>query len=624
VTKGKKRRYFPFVVHHPDNSSSVSTRVKIEASRSVHEPRRSGRLGCKTTNGKVAERQLELIARPAFEISDDVRKEVKRLSESGNESRGAIFTRKEVVEFILDLVGYTIDQPLHKLRMLEPSFGEGSFLFPIVDRLLCSFRKSKSSNAFNALKNALCAIEIHQESFNSTRAKVILKLREESFTAAEATDLTDAWVRNGDFLLESLEPGFHFVVGNPPYMRQELISDILIAEYRRRYATIYDRADIYVPFIERSLSLLLPNAGLGFICADRWMKNRYGGPLRKMIADGYRLKFYIDMVDTDAFHSDVMAYPAITIISREQGGSTRIAHKPRIDATGLRQLSRSLTANREELGPNIKEMDGVVAGAEPWILESSDQTAVLRRLEKAFPTLEEAGCKVGIGVATGADSVFIDRMEKLDVEESRKLPLAMTTDIQSGIVKWRGYGVLNPFEADGKLVKLENYPKFAAYLKAHGEKLRARHVSKRNPEGWYRTIDRITPSLAKVPKLLIPDIKGSAHVVYEAGELYPHHNLYFITSSDWDLKALRALLMSGIARLFVSAYSTKMHGGFLRFQAQYLRRIRIPQWNEVPLALRRILVDAAEKGDVSACDSAAFKVYGLSKSEREALGGNGV
>ena len=41
------------------------------------------------------------------------------------------------------------------------------------------------------------------------------------------------------------------------------------------------------------------------------------------------------------------------------------------------------------------------------MLDASDQIAVVRRLEAECPSLEEAGCKVGIGVATGADQVFI-------------------------------------------------------------------------------------------------------------------------------------------------------------------------------------------------------------------------
>ena len=41
------------------------------------------------------------------------------------------------------------------------------------------------------------------------------------------------------------------------------------------------------------------------------------------------------------------------------------------------------------------------------MLEAPDQLSLVRRLEAEYPTLEEAGCKVGIGVATGADQVFI-------------------------------------------------------------------------------------------------------------------------------------------------------------------------------------------------------------------------
>jgi hypothetical protein len=86
---------------------------------------------------------------------------------------------------------------------------------------------------------------------------------------------------------------------------------------------------------------------LGFICADRWMKNRYGGPLRRMVAANYHLKAYIDMVDTPpAFLTDVMAYPAITVISKANSGATRIARRPAISRPELRILARDLTSSK--------------------------------------------------------------------------------------------------------------------------------------------------------------------------------------------------------------------------------------------------------------------------------------
>ena len=205
----------------------------------------------------------------------------------------------------------------------------------VVERLLESWQSAGSSgDPVTVLAPCIRGVELHAVSFEATKEKVIDKLLEAGIGRGAASEIVDQWLVQDDFLLAEFHDAFDFVVGNPPYVRQELIPDVLMAEYRARYRTIYDRADIYIPFIERSLSLLNEGGSLGFICADRWMKNRYGGPLREMIAEGFHLKAYVDMTDTPAFHSDVIAYPAITIISKSRPGPH-----------GLR-IVRRLTARR--------------------------------------------------------------------------------------------------------------------------------------------------------------------------------------------------------------------------------------------------------------------------------------
>lgn len=541
------------------------------------------------------------------------------------EARGAFFTRREVVDFILDLAGYSPDKPLHSLRLLEPSFGNGDFLLPAIERLFAALRASDPKvDPVKALSGAIRAVELHRETFASTRERVKALLIDLGLSPKDAEKLTAKWLLHGDYLLVDLPGTYDFVVGNPPYVRQELIPDVLLAEYRARYLTLYDRADLYIPFIERSLSLLSKGGHLGFICADRWMKNRYGGPLRALVAREFHLKFCVDMVDTPAFHSDVIAYPAIMVITRESPGPTRLAFRPAINSKALTALAAGLQARKLD-GKNVavRELTGVIAGAEPWIFEADDQISLVRRLESCFPALEDAACKVGIGVATGADKEFIGPFEQLDVEADRKLPLVTTKDIMDGVVQWQGLGVINPFAAEKGLVNLRQYPKLKRYLEHRKTAIAKRHCAQKTPENWYRTIDRITPALAAKPKLLIPDIKGEAHIVYEAGGLYPHHNLYFITSDAWDLRALQAVLLSGIAHLFVSAYSTKMRGGFLRFQAQYLRRIRVPHWQSVPAELRRRLVRAGETGNADARHRAVAQLYSLTAEEAALIKQNG-
>ncbi|SEH60753.1 Eco57I restriction-modification methylase domain-containing protein [Paracoccus alkenifer] len=564
---------------------------------------------------------VSLALQPAFGGLCPVTQAVEELATGGGiEERGAIFTKREVVEFILDLTGYTESAPLTKFRLLEPSFGNGDFLLPAINRLLAAAARD-GQLTFEALAPAICAVELHRTTFEATRALLTQTLIKGGLSRQEAARLCSIWLIQGDFLLANLPNEFTHVVGNPPYVRQESVPAALINEYRKRFQTIYDRADIYVPFIERSLTLLARGGRLGFICADRWMKNKYGKKLRKLVSENYALTTYVDMYGVDAFHVEVNAYPAIAIIERSRCNKTRVFPRPPLDAQTLKTIAADLTASKLPKASEVREIENVTVGDEPWVLESFDELALVRRLEAQFPALEDAGCKVGIGVATGADNAFIGDLDALDVESSRKLPLVMTRDIRNGYVAWCGKGIINPFGKDGKLVNLEDFPRLNAYLKARKNQIAGRHVAEKNPRNWYRTIDRIYPELARREKLLIPDIKGDASIVYECGKLYPHHNLYYIISDEWDIHALQAVMRSGIARLFVALYCTRMRGGYLRFQAQYLRKIRIPKWSDVSEDLRQRLADYAETNNRHALNEIISELYGLDPHELKLIEG---
>lgn len=553
----------------------------------------------------------------------EVQQAVTSYSQAQTAELGAIFTRREVVEFMLDLVGYRVEEDLTQTSFLEPSFGQGDFLLVAVERLLDSALQHHHPlcDAVPLLGNALRAVEIHQETFTAMRTTLLLFLEERGIEPQDAQQLVDAWLVHDDFLLTPFTRCFTHIVGNPPYVRQELLPDALIAHYRTLYRTIYDRADLYIPFLERSLSLLAPDGTLAFLCSDRWMKNRYGGPLRELIARYFHLRCYVDMTGTDAFKTTVTAYPAITVITSQKSAETYVIHHPQIETTFLHTVAEALREPSKARGhPSIHVLTNAVAQEHPWMLSTtSEERMLLRRLEEEFPLLEEVGCTVGIGVATGCDAIFIRHQEELPIEANRTLPLLMTDDIQTGQIIWSGRVVINPFEESGSLVDLERYPRLKAYLQAHEEPIKKRYVAKKNPGAWYRTIDKIDAALTFQPKLLIPDIKGAPHVVYDEGHYYPHHNLYFVTSSTWDLQALQTLLRSSVTKFFVANYSVKMRGGYLRFQAQNLRRIRLPRWEDVSALQREQLRQTALQPDSGACDQIVFDLYHMSEAERRVL-----
>ena len=101
--------------------------------------------------------------------------------------------------------------------------------------------------------------------------------------------------------------------------------------------------------------------------------------------------------------------------------------------------------------------------------------------------------------------------------------------------------------------------------------------------------------------------------VLDVGEYYPHHNLYWIheDESDWDLRVLGGLLLSDVAELFISTYCVRMRGGTLRFQAQYLRRLRVPRFADISSRDRQLLAAAFQTRDGAKASRIAHRIYGI-------------
>jgi adenine-specific DNA-methyltransferase len=545
---------------------------------------------------------------------------VNRLPGPGatGEPRGVVYTRQWVVDLILDLAGYRAEEDLSARYALEPAAGEGAFLVPMVRRLItsASARGVKPSELYESIR----AYELDSGAADRAIGLVTRELRGHGIREPEASKLAGSWIRVDDYLLASpSDRRADLVVGNPPYIRYDDLPDGAFDSYRRLYPTMVGRCDIYVGFIEAGLRQLKAGGALGFICADRWMRSTYGAALRNMVTSAFAVEAVIEMHDAPAFEDDVAAYPAIVLLRRSTQGQVVVASAGRgagaaPDDTDLADAVVRLSGGElaDVPGFTATRADRWFRGTGPWPSLEPRQLALLQSLEDRFAPLEDplTGTKVGIGVATGADKVFVTT-DSRSVESDRLLPLAMTADTRDGVLRWSGKYLVNPWSRDGKLVDLAAYPKLRGYLQAREEDLRGRHVTRRNPSVWYRTIDKVNYELTARPKLYFPDMKLSSNPVLDEGGTYPHHNLYYLTSQTWDLEVLGGLLLSRVAQLFIEAYCAKMRGGTLRFQAQYLRRIRVPDQAVLPEALRIRLREAFRVRDADAATAAAAEAYGI-------------
>ncbi|WP_220131364.1 Eco57I restriction-modification methylase domain-containing protein [Streptomyces sp. PT12] len=544
--------------------------------------------------------------------------DVLSLPESLQEAveHGEVFTRSWVVELILDLLGYTAGRNLCELRLVEPACGGGAFLTVVASRISASCRTYQRpiTDAIDAVR----AFDLLDRNVEQSRTLIADTLLQEGWGPNAARKVATAWVKQGDYLLQSdADRRADYVVGNPPYIRLEGVPDDRMTAYRQACSTMGGRADIYIGFYEMALRSLNQGGQLGFICADRWMRNAYGRRLRQLVAKHFSMDLALAVHDVDAFEDQVSAYPAITLISNKPQGAAVAADTNR--SFGARQAQGFADWYLKGKPPTVTTASYQAARMPHWFPEedswpaaSPARLAVLEELTERFRPLEdtETGTKVGIGIATGADKIFLTKDHNL-VEQDRLLPMAMVRDTTSGTINWEGTHLVNPWTANGDLVNLNAYPRLASYFEKHGEALRKRYVAVKQPQRWYKTIDKVDHQLTGRQKLLFPDMKLRIHPVLDEGGLYPHHNLYFIVSDVWDMRVLGGLLLSRVAEAFVEAYAVKMRGGTLRFQAQYLRKIRVPDPAAISESDQTALAEAFDKRDVEAATEAALRVYGL-------------
>jgi hypothetical protein len=543
---------------------------------------------------------------------------------AGIEQKGAVYTKRWVVELLLDLSGYSHEQNLVDALAVEPAAGDGAFLGPMIERLLASCRKL--GRPLSECERSLIAYELDDSSAVRARALVQRTLEDRGVRPALAERLAHTWVVSRDYLFDAGSRAADFIIGNPPYVRLEDIPQETVSVYRKAYPTMRGRADLYVAFFEAALRQLKSNGVCAFICADRWMRNHYGAELRQLITSAYSVEILLSMHNVNAFEDEVDAYPAITVIRHMKQRSAVVARAdPAAEKVQPTRLATTLLGKGCDTRPT--SLEGIHAavintwfkGTDPWPCHSPEQLALLRRLEEEFPLLE-VNAKVGIGVATGNDSIYITTDAEL-VEPSRLLKLALVKDVAGGILDWSGHYLVNPWNHDG-LVDLNDYLKLKAYYEQHATSLRKRHTAEKNAAGWYKTIDRVNYALINKPKLYIPDIKNVLEPALDRGDTYPHHNLYFVQSDDWDLEVLGGLLMSSVAHFFIESYGVRMRGGYLRFQAQYLRRIRVPAPKSLSEKQSQELRDAFRRRDRQQATLTAFTLYGIDSPLMEAALGH--
>ena len=166
-------------------------------------------------------------------------------------------------------------------------------------------------------------------------------------------------------------------------------------------------------------------------------RQRGSGPLR---ACGRPLpaKGPVSYTHLDVYKRQVFAYPSIFVIGQKQQAGPRPVAVVTLRSAQAKECQQALRLVQgvqaqdalHSSAPSLQVHARWFVGDEPWVLSSQAQRTLLQTLESRFPALADcAETRVGIGVATGCDRVFVLSSEQAEqLEPDCLLPLVMCQD----------------------------------------------------------------------------------------------------------------------------------------------------------------------------------------------------
>lgn len=493
-------------------------------------------------------------------------------------------------------------EELKTIRVLDPACGSGAFLVAAFDALAREYERVNAALADlrggqvglfdltkTVLNNNLFGVDLNSESVEITRLSLWLK------TAERGKRLTylDSNIKWGDSIIkdpkisrvafdwargsmarsfldtpsapEAAEidarwrAGFDVVIGNPPYIRHELLTHIK-DHLGSNYTIYHGMADIFVYFFERGLSVLKPGGRLGFIVANKWLRSGYAEPLRRLLAQETRLETIVDFGHAPIF-PDADTFPCIITLMRPKDGPA-VPPEHTLSVTSFpRELLYEISIPEYVAGHRY-DVPQSRLGTDSWGLEPPAADALFSKIRDAGTILTEfTKAKPYYGLKTGLNDAFLIDTATRDllVREDRKCADVIKKylrgqDIARWSSAWNGLWIILLKSSGDQAWPWKDLPEqdaertFASAFPAFHRRLKPLEgaLRKRTDKGhyWWELRSCAYYEMFIAPKLIYQEIQF--HPIYAAdtsGVFLNNKGFFLPTTDTWLLCVLNSPLM---------------------------------------------------------------------------------
>lgn len=407
------------------------------------------------------------------------------------------------------------DEVLVKTRVIDPACGSGAFLIAAFDFLnrqyervneqLAALQTEDETGQYvgqrslfdltkTILNQNLYGVDLSPESVEITKLSLWLK------TAERGKQLTylDDNIKVGNSIIADpqVDPqafdwatefanvfadgGFDVVIGNPPYVRQELLSPF--KPYLQQHYAAYDGvADLYVYFYEKGLTILRPNGVLSYIVTNKWLRAGYGEPLRQFFAENSVFEQIIDFGHAPIFQ-DADVFPCIVSVRKPEGVRVAGYEGERVQVCPVPREHLENINLPQYVNQEGYEVPWTRFQAEEWSLESPSVGALMTKIKRSGSSLVEfVGEKPVYGIKTGFNKAFLinstvrDKLIREHPSSNEIIkPYLRGQDVKRWNAEWQDLWMIVSYHG----IEIDRYPAIKHHLEQYRESLEPR------PKDW--------------------------------------------------------------------------------------------------------------------------------------------